>query len=379
MINFTGKASDFLKIGVKAAERGRLDELKEILAQKPHWLHKVGSHGRTMLWEACHKGRLEVVQYLVEQGADIHACGSHYTPYFVEVSCLAIAQYKKRSTVVKYLIGQGVELDIHNAAFLGQLDRVRHLLELNPKVLDLGHPQHIMAPKNQRDIDFTSAASSWATPLCYALRGADVQTVAFLIEAGATIRPFSKQLFIAADDEPEMVRLLLENGADPAFAPRALPDNEELFQVVSAHGIPLPSQEELSAHLVYLCRGDNGGNVKEVTRLLQHGADINFQDKKGKTALHRAAKAGFYATMETLLSHGAKLELTDLNGETPLFEPIRSTIKDQDKRIQALQLLLKAGADRQHRNDKRKTPLDLVDRLREEIKMTFIDLLTTTK
>ncbi|MBX2870596.1 MAG: hypothetical protein KTR30_00795 [Saprospiraceae bacterium] len=83
--------------------------------------------------------------------------------------------------------------------------------------------------------------------------------------------------------------------------------------------------------------------------------------------------------METLLSHGAKLELTDLNGETPLFEPIRSTIKDQDKRIQALQLLLKAGADRQHRNDKRKTPLDLVDRLREEIKMTFIDLLTTTK
>jgi len=377
MIHFTSNASDFLKIGVKAAERGRLEDLKEILVQRPHWLYKVGSHGRTMLWEACHKGRLEVVKYLVDQGADIHACGSHYTPYFVEVNCLAIALHKKRRTVADFLEKAGANLDIHNAAFLGALDQVRFLLRQNPNAVNQGHPQHIMAPKNQEDVDFMPEDSPWASPLCYALRGGHTQTVSFLIDAGATIRPFSKQLFIAADDEPEMVRLLLENGADPAFAPRALPDNEKLFQVVSAHGIPLPSQEELSAHLVYLCRGDNGVNVKEVSRLLQHGANINYQDKKGKTALHRAAKAGFLSTIELLLQHKAKLEIPDLMGETAIFEPIRSTIKDQHKRKQALALLLGGGADLAHPNDQGDTPMKVLSRSKGESKEALLELLST--
>lgn len=379
MHHFTGNASDFLKIGVKAAERGQLELVKEILKQKPHWLQKVGSHGRTMLWEACHKGRLEVVQYLVEQGANIHACGSHYTPYFVEVSCLAIALYKKRTTVAHYLESSGAMLDIHNAAFLGKLDRVRELLKQSPGAINLGHLQHIMAPKNQEDLDFVPENTPWATPLCYALRGGDVATVSYLIEEGAVIRPFSKQLFISADDEPAMVRLLLENGADPAFAPRALPDHEELFQVVSAHGVPLPSQEEISAHLVYLCRGDNGGNVDEVLRLLQHGADINYQDKKGKTALHRAAKAGFLPTVELLLQHEAKLEIPDLKGETAIFEPIRSTIKDQHKRKQALVLLLRAGANLAHSNEQGDTPMAVLSRSRGESKVVLLKLLATNQ
>ena len=377
MIHLTGKASDFLKIGVKAAERGQLEQVKQILDQKPHWLHKVGSHGRTMLWEACHKGRLEVVQYLVEQGANIQACGSHYTPYFVEVSCLAIALHRRRMPVAVYLESKGAYLDIHNAAFVGQYDLVRNLLEAASNRINRGYPQHIMAPKNQEDIDFTPADTPWATPLCYALRGGDVATVSYLIKKGASIRPFSKQLFIAADDEPTMVRLLLENGADPDFAPRALPDNQALFQVVSAHGVPLPSQEELSGHLVYLCRGDNGGNVEEVLRLLEHGADINYQDKKGKTALHRAAKAGFTATIQVLLEHEADLERSDLSGETPIFEPIRSTIKDQHRRQQALALLLRWGPNPAHPNDQGHTPMEVLSRSKGGSKKTLLELLTT--
>ena len=89
-IAFPGKASDFLKIGVAAAARGDIEAVREILKSRPKWIHRVGSHGRTMLWEAAHKGRLEMVRYLVRRKADINACGTHYTPYFVEVSSTAL-------------------------------------------------------------------------------------------------------------------------------------------------------------------------------------------------------------------------------------------------------------------------------------------------
>ena len=73
----TGKQSDFLKIVVAAAGRGDLDAVKQFLNDKPEWLHTIGSHGRTMLWEAAYRGKLEVVKYLVEQGANINLPGCH--------------------------------------------------------------------------------------------------------------------------------------------------------------------------------------------------------------------------------------------------------------------------------------------------------------
>ena len=112
-IHFTGKTSDFLKIGVAAAARGDLDAVKAILKAKPNWLHRIGSHGRTMLWEASHRGRLEMVKYLVRRKADIDACGSHYTPYFVEVSCYCIARFKAHQDVADFLLAKGAKLDIH--------------------------------------------------------------------------------------------------------------------------------------------------------------------------------------------------------------------------------------------------------------------------
>ena len=98
-IQFTGNASDFLKIGVAAAARGDIDSVREILKAKPAWIKRRGSHGRTMLWEAAHRGRLEMVKYLCRRKADIDACGTHYTPYFVEVSCYCIARHKRRHEV----------------------------------------------------------------------------------------------------------------------------------------------------------------------------------------------------------------------------------------------------------------------------------------
>lgn len=358
-VKLPGRNSDFLKVAVAAAERGDLKSVKSVLKQRPHWHKHIGSHGRTMLWGASHKGKLEMVKYLVEQGSDVNACGSHYTPYFVDVSCLCIATYKKHEAVAKYLKSVGAKNNIHMAAFLGQLDDVKKFLKRSPKRLNMGHKQSAMADKNDDGLEFVFRKAPWATPLCYALRGGDVETATFLIEQGATIKGFEKQMFIAADDDYEMLRLLLENGADTEHAPTCNPDGSKLYKLLSSYGIEM-SKDELNTEFVYLCRGDRGGNPDEVRAMLKHGANVDHQDHKGKTALHRAAKAGFIETMKILLKNKASVYLRDKDQETALFDASRSTIKNLDNQLAAIDLLIDFGAEIEIENRKGQSLISVV-------------------
>ena len=356
-IKFPGKASDFLKVATAAAARGDLTAVDSILDARAQWLSRTGSHGRTMLWEAAHRGKLAMVEYLAARGADINACGTHYTPYFVEVSCYCIARYKKRDDVADFLLAQGAKTDLHTMAFLGDRQGAEDWLKRQPESLYEGHPQHMMGAMEESGLDFYLAPAPWATPLCYALRGGDAETVEFLIGQGAKIKGYEDDFFIAANNDLDKIRHLLEHGADPGKLPPIPPDAGELFALASSYGAKTPDTDTYSAELVYLCRGDRGGNPAEVRRLLGLGADIDFQDNKGKTALHRAAKAGFVKTIGTLLDYGACADIADTNGETALFEVVHSTIKNDEKRKSAAHLLLKAGADPLRAARKGKTPL----------------------
>ena len=111
----TGKVSDFLKIGVAAAGRGDLETVQTVLAERPDWLLRVGSHGRTMLWEAAYRGRLTMVNLLLNRGADVHAWGCHFTPLLVDISpyCAARAGFVE---IVSLLLDHGAEVDLRDDA-----------------------------------------------------------------------------------------------------------------------------------------------------------------------------------------------------------------------------------------------------------------------
>jgi len=120
----TGKASDFLKIAVAAAGRGDMDTVRAVLGRRPGWVARIGSHGRTILWEAAYRGRGAMVDYLLDHGADIDACGCHFTPLLVDISPCCAAKFRRHDAVAARLAERGTGLDVYTAAYLGQAERV---------------------------------------------------------------------------------------------------------------------------------------------------------------------------------------------------------------------------------------------------------------
>ena len=379
-VQLTGNQSDFLKIVVAAAGRGDLETVRELVDDKPDWIHTVGSHGRTMLWEAAYRGRLEIVQFLLERGADINLPGCYHIQHRVEITPYCVARYEGRDLVADYLLQHGATIDIHTAAYLGDYDTVRLHLDEDPGLVNRGYLQAVMLPSGG-PTTFEHREAAWATPLCYAIRSKNPAIVELLILRGAAIKPYSERFldYAASDERLEIAKLLLENGADPSKAPRILDDGSEISTLFKRYGIPPKDINAMGTGgwppLVYACRGDNREHPDEVQRLLDLGADIDVRNYKGKTALHYAAKAGFLKVINLLIEKGATVDAIDQDGETPLFEAIRSTIKDGEKQRAAIEALLVKGANPTLKNRKGLTPLQVAQRMRRAEKEKVVALL----
>ena len=379
-IQLTGNQSDFLKIVVAAAGRGDLETVRQLLDDNPAWLHTIGSHGRTMLWEAAYRGKLEMVQFLLERGADIHLPGCHLSQHGIEITPYCVARHEGRDAVADYLLTQGAEVDIHTAAYLGDYDTVRDHVDRDESLVNSGYLQSVMLPSGEpHTVEHRN--TEWATPLCYAIIGGNVAIVELLISRGAIIEPYSEILldYAVGEDQVEITEMLFENGADPSKAPRILDDGSEMRQLLKAHGVPskdINAQNHMGwPPLVYVCRGDKGEHPEDALRLLELGADIDVRNHKGQTALHCAAKAGFLKVIHLLIEKGATIDAPDNKGETALFEAIRSTIKNGEKQRAALEALLVKGADPNLKNRKGQTPLQVAQQMRRADAGKIVELL----
>ncbi len=381
-IQLTGNQSDFLKIVAAAAGRGDLETVRQLVDDNPGWVHTVGSHGRTMLWEAAYRGKLEVVQFLLGRGADINLPGCYHIQHRVEITPYCVARYEGHGEVADYLRAHGAKIDIHTAAYLGDYEVVRSLLDEDKRLVNSGYLQAVMLPAGA-PVTFEHRDAAWATPLCYAVVGGHKAIVELLILRGAAIALHSKRLldYAVALNRIDLVKLLLDNGADLSKAPRILDDNGEMVNLLKTYGV-LPADINAKNHMgwppfVIACRGDNGEHPDEIQRLLKLGADIDVRNYKGKTALHCAAKAGFLKVINLLIEQGATIDAPDKNGETPLFDAIRSTIKNREKQRASLETLLVKGANPNAKNLKGLTPLKVTQRMRRAEAGKIVTLLRT--
>jgi len=183
------------------------------------------------LFEAIRSGDLAAVKSLVGTEASLASASNDSG-----VSALLAAVYLSRGEIRDFLIASGAVLELPEAAAVGNLARVRELVEKNPARASsfspdgfpvvalaafLGHQEVVeyLAARGA-DINAPAANGSGYNALTGAVTSGHAAVVRWLLEHGANANyrysaGYSPLLTAAANGRLDIARLLLAHGADP--------------------------------------------------------------------------------------------------------------------------------------------------------------------
>ncbi len=289
-----GASKGVLKQALLSASKGDVDAVAALVSEHPRLLDQRGGDGVTMLWVAARAGRRPLVRWLVTRGADVGIPGSSVHATQVMVSPYGIAVRSRRPAVAAYLLGQGAQVDVFAAAFLGDLTALQRHLDAG--LADAQAPHEDFHP---------------VTPLHHAVDGGSVAAVALLLVSGADAQAAGGRLLTSSADQGDvdLVRLLLDHGAQAADAESLGPvgTDRRIGDLLVAHGFdlntPVRAQETL---LTTAIRADKREHPDTVAALLRLGADPNATKAKGRTPLAIATSARFAATVALLRAAAAQ-------------------------------------------------------------------------
>jgi len=318
-----------------AARTGKVEAVKVLLAHGADVNAKETMRGQTALMWAVAEGHVDVAKALLEHGADIKAQSKNQS------TALLLAARQGDPDLARLLLAHDADIKdtdatgtsvLLMATVRGHAAVAQMLLErgADPNADAAGYtPLHWAA--NKWETEFTTDYSfapgtteEWAAVA--GLQRADkLALIKALLAHGANVNARLKKappqssrtgvryelmkggtpFFLAAlVGDTEVMRLLLEAGADPRIAA-----NDGTTPLIAATGL---------AHHENRSRVPESSFLEAVKFLLDHGADIKESNEDGWTALHGAALAGHQTIAQYLVDHDADLNARTKFGQTPL-------------------------------------------------------------
>jgi ankyrin repeat protein len=187
-----------------------------LLANNSSLVHAADERGNQPIHWAVMTRQVELIDYLIEQGANINAArpdglrpihltnGDYHYRGWRDLPSTAL---QKHEVLIGFLLARGADYDISTATRTGDLERVRKLLDSNPPLV-----HHLPAQSYYTGLPLRNAAAAGHLELVKLLleRGADPN------EPEPGIAPNGGALHAAIGGKHyEVVKLLLEYGADP--------------------------------------------------------------------------------------------------------------------------------------------------------------------
>ncbi|XP_019773681.1 poly [ADP-ribose] polymerase tankyrase [Dendroctonus ponderosae] len=290
---------------LEAAKAGDLDQVQRYLGSYPHIVNCRDLDGRhsTPLHFASGYNRVQVVEFLLQQGADVHA--------------------KDKGGLVP----------LHNACSYGHYEVTELLVKHGASV---------------------NVADLWKfTPLHEAAAKGKYEIVKLLLKHGADSskknRDGATALDLVREGDQDVADLLRGNAALLDAAKKG--NLQRVQRLVSPENINCRDAQGRNSTPLHLAAGYN--NVEVAEYLLENGADVNAQDKGGLIPLHNASSYGHLDIAALLIKFNTVVNATDKWGFTPLHEAA------QKGRTQLCALLLAHGADPFLKNQESQAPVDL--------------------
>ena len=379
-----------------SARAGALDVAKLLVAHGANVNAEETWRGQTALMWAADGNYAELVQFLIDKGANVHTRAAA-NEWRAQITSEPRAQYRPTggltpllyavrsgcSRCVRSMLAAGADVNQPNPDGVTPLivaidnfhyDTARLLLEsgANPHVSDWWGRTALyaavdMATYNKRGGQRPTASETSAHDVVRLLLEAKVNSnsqlnmhrpgrggnssrfVDDLLTTGAT-----PLLRAAIGHDAESVRLLLEHGALVD-----LPNVMGVTPLMGAAGMGVsPRDRRLNV---------DGGDVQAralatLELLVAAGADVNARvtdissrtariarissmtERDGETALFGAVKFGWSSVVEFLLAHGAKTDIKDASGKTPLDAALGRTGGRDNVVSEDVATLLKRGA-----------------------------------
>ena len=231
-------------------------------------------------------------------------------------------------------------------------DLVLKFLCESPGAFHVWQREHLVGIEDVWDLKEDEILTPLQIAAAYGLTGLCEILVKRGESATAVTRNGSSALWFATNHDIELLRLLLENGADPNHFTETLPPFHRLLYFnPPIEKIKLMFDYKADSNLhgtwgmtsVHWCGG--WCQDPEILRLLlDNGADINAGDDMGETGLHKLMWQ--YDTpkplLEAFLKAGANVNIEDKDQQQPLYEVC---MQGSDE---GCRMLLEHGADVEH-------------------------------